>query len=82
MRKLSNKEISNLILLEIVAPYDQESSTLSEEVKKEIYDRWKSQSSDDEEHKYNWQFILEPISNEHTKKKYIELLEYIQNNKE
>lgn len=82
MRKLSNREISNLVILEIMAPYDPESSPLSEETRREIHNRWDAETSDEEGHKYNWRFILDPIEDEHIKKKYIELLEYIQESKE
>lgn len=66
---MSNKEIQNLIMVEIIAPSNDfehpSSATLTEECRNEIYTRFKAKES--------WERVFEPIEDKDIRIKYVEL---------
>lgn len=74
MKNMSNSDIKNMVILELVAPdpgYVHE-PTLSEEERKSVYDKYKR--------KLPWNEVFSDIGNENTKNKLIELFENIDKN--
>lgn len=62
---MTNEEIRNLLMLEIVAP-EQDDKMLTDEERDGIYNRYKEGNND-------WDYIFEQVNNPNTKQKLITL---------
>lgn len=74
-RKLTNEEIQNIVLLELMSPSFDEAGTepiLTQEEQDAIHKRW-----NEDIHSKNWEYILEPIKNPETKSRFITLLQHL-----
>lgn len=75
-KPLSNKEIQNLVLLELMAPDPyQETKVLTEEESAEISNRYRESNNS-----RDWRYLLEPIKDPITKSRFISLLETLDKN--
>lgn len=70
--KLSNREIQNLVLLELMSPdpHSEEPPILTEAEQSAIYSRFK-----EDKYSKNWNYLLEPIIDLTTRSRFITLMQ-------
>lgn len=74
---MTGKEAQNLILLELMSPSPYEGRTLlPKEESDAIHKRWVEHQHDE---KQDWDYLFEPISDDKSRNKYIELFKSFDN---
>lgn len=77
---MDNESIKNLVMLELVAPFDPNKRIISEEEGKEVYSRYTEPRACTDAPR-NWEYVFSAIKDLNTKQKMIKLYNHLDNTK-